>query len=82
MQAGGERSKTVILVKNLRSMPQETELREVFGKYGPLVRVLLPPHGITAIVEFQSLSEARMAFRKLVYRQVGDDHAGMFRSTW
>lgn len=66
-QAAGERSKTVILVKNLPVGTQGAELEEVFGVYGSLGRVLLPEGGVTAIVEFLEPTEAKRAFTKLAY---------------
>ncbi|XP_067406263.1 probable RNA-binding protein 19 isoform X2 [Emydura macquarii macquarii] len=66
-QAAGERSKTVILVKNLPAGTQVAELEEVFGPHGSLGRVLLPEGGITAIVEFLEPTEAKRAFTKLAY---------------
>lgn len=66
-----ERSKTVILVKNLPFSTCETELRDTFSKYGDLGRVVLPPAGITALVEFLEASEARKAFTTLAYTKVG-----------
>ncbi|NXJ13808.1 RBM19 protein, partial [Odontophorus gujanensis] len=66
-QAAGERSKTVILVKNLPANTSTAELEAVFGKYGSLGRVLLPTGGITAIVEFLEPAEAKQAFTKLAY---------------
>ncbi|CAG9761792.1 unnamed protein product [Ceutorhynchus assimilis] len=61
------RSKTVILVKNLPSRTEARELKEIFAKHGELGRIILPPSGITAIVEFLEPSEARKAFTKLAY---------------
>ncbi|XP_064024576.1 probable RNA-binding protein 19 isoform X2 [Pogoniulus pusillus] len=66
-QAAGERSKTVILVKNLPASTSAAELEDVFGKHGSLGRVLLPEGGITAIVEFLEPSEAKQAFSRLAY---------------
>uniref|UniRef100_A0A803YP77 RRM domain-containing protein n=1 Tax=Meleagris gallopavo TaxID=9103 RepID=A0A803YP77_MELGA len=66
-QAAGERSKTVILVKNLPATTSTAELEAVFGKHGSLGRVLLPAGGITAIVEFLEPTEAKQAFTKLAY---------------
>ncbi|CAH0391023.1 unnamed protein product [Bemisia tabaci] len=66
---GAKRSKTVILVKNLPAKTTVAELRELFGKFGVLSRVLLPLSGVTAIVEFVEPVEARDAFRKLAYRK-------------
>lgn len=62
-----KRSKTVILVKNLPEGTVANEIHSIFCKFGPLGRVVLPPSGITAIVEFLDPGEARAAFRKLAY---------------
>ncbi|XP_043571783.1 probable RNA-binding protein 19 isoform X1 [Chiloscyllium plagiosum] len=66
-QGVGKRSKTVILVKNIPVGTQAEELEKVFKKYGDLARVLLPPAGVTAIVEFLEPTEAKQAFTKLAY---------------
>lgn len=69
-QANAARSKTVILVKNLPAKTDVGELEFVFSPFGGLGRVLLPPSGITAIVEFLVPIEAKAAFTKLAYRKV------------
>ncbi|XP_047110139.1 probable RNA-binding protein 19 [Schistocerca piceifrons] len=61
------RSKTVILAKNLPAKTSLQEIKNLFGKYGELGRVILPPSGVTAIIEFLEPSEARTAFMKLAY---------------
>ncbi|XP_062999963.1 probable RNA-binding protein 19 [Elgaria multicarinata webbii] len=66
-QAAGERSKTVMLAKNLPAGTTGVELEETFGGYGSLGRVLLPEGGVTAIVEFLEPTEAKRAFTKLAY---------------
>ncbi|XP_063171945.1 probable RNA-binding protein 19 [Candoia aspera] len=66
-QAAGERSKTVILVKNLPAGTKAEELEDLFGTFGGLGRVLLPEGGVTAIVEFLEPTEAKKAFTKLAY---------------
>ncbi|KAJ8776427.1 hypothetical protein J1605_015450 [Eschrichtius robustus] len=66
-QAAAERSKTVILAKNLPAGTLVAELQETFGRFGSLGRVLLPEGGVTAIVEFLEPLEARKAFRHLAY---------------
>lgn len=71
LQAAAERSKTVILVKNLPAGTLAAELQETFGRFGSLGRVLLPEGGVTAIVEFLEPLEARRAFRHLAYSKVG-----------
>ncbi|XP_056631573.1 probable RNA-binding protein 19 [Diorhabda sublineata] len=62
-----KRSKTLILLKNLPSKTEVKEIREIFEKHGDVGRVILPPSGITAIVEFLEPSEAKKAFSKLAY---------------
>ncbi|KAK2708669.1 probable RNA-binding protein 19 [Artemia franciscana] len=62
-----ERSKCIMLAKNLPFGTTEGELREIFNKYGELGRLLLPPYGITAIIEYLNQTEAKLAFRKLAY---------------
>lgn len=70
LQAAAERSKTVILAKNLPAGTVAAELQEIFGQFGSLGRVLLPEGGVTAIVEFLEPLEARRAFRHLAYSKV------------
>ncbi|KAK9877154.1 hypothetical protein WA026_016897 [Henosepilachna vigintioctopunctata] len=62
-----KRSKTTILVKNLPSKTNVKEIRSIFEIYGIIGRIILPPSGITAIVEFVEASEARKAFTNLAY---------------
>ncbi|KAJ2727037.1 Multiple RNA-binding domain-containing protein 1 [Coemansia sp. Benny D115] len=69
---GRDRSDTVILVKNIPFSVDEDELRALFGKYGNLGRVLVPPTRTIAIVEFLEPSEARAAFRHLAYKRLKD----------
>ena len=70
MQAAGERSKTVMLVKNLPASTTREEIVELFSPSGRLGRVVLPSSGVTAVVEFQEPTEARSAFRSLAYTKV------------
>lgn len=66
-QASGQRSNSVLLVKNLPSGVQVGELEALFSPHGSLGRVLLPPSGLTAVVEFLEPTEAKRAFMKLAY---------------
>jgi len=66
-EAPKKRSNTIILVKNLPAQTKPSELREMFAKHGELVRIVMPPAGITALVEFLEPSEARKAFHALAY---------------
>lgn len=65
--AATERSRTTILVKNLPARTEPGELRQLFAKFGLLSRLVLPPWGVTALVEFLEPTEARAAFRHLAY---------------
>lgn len=62
-----KRSKTVILAKNLPADTHVSDLQPLFSKFGPLGRIILPPSGVTALIEFCDPSEARQAFKKLAY---------------
>ncbi|XP_061134863.1 probable RNA-binding protein 19 [Syngnathus typhle] len=66
-QAAAERSTTVMLVKNLPAGVTVSELEELFSTHGSLGRVLLPPPGLTALVEFLEPTEAKRAFTRLAY---------------
>jgi multiple RNA-binding domain-containing protein 1 len=63
-----ERSKTVILVKNIPFNSEESELSTMFSKFGSVNKVILPPTKTIALVEFLEPSEARKAFKALAYR--------------
>lgn len=62
-----KRSKSIILVKNLPFGTTEAELHSLFQPFGPIGRLILPPGGISALVEFTEPLNARTAFKKLVY---------------
>ena len=68
-----ERSKTVMLVKNLPSNTKESELKEMFAKAKvaeeSMKRFVMPEYGTAALVEFAERQEARDAFKKLAYRK-------------
>jgi len=60
----------VFLVKHLPAGTTTDELRELFDRYGTIGRLLLPPQGLTAIIEYIDATEARTAFRALAYTKV------------
>lgn len=62
-----KRSKTVILAKNLPAATEVKELSPIFSKFGPIARIVLPPSGVTALIEYCDPSEARQAFKKLAF---------------
>lgn len=66
-QSQPKRSKTVILAKNLPFGTEVAELHKLFSPFGSLNRIILPPAGISALVEFLEPPHAKTAFRKLAY---------------
>ncbi|XP_011187841.2 probable RNA-binding protein 19 [Zeugodacus cucurbitae] len=62
-----KRSKTIILAKNLPADTTVADLTPLFAKFGPIGRLVLPPSGVTALIEFCDPSEAKQAFKKLAY---------------
>jgi multiple RNA-binding domain-containing protein 1 len=67
-----ERGDTAILIKNFPYGMSLEELRKMFEEFGQVLRVLMPPMGTIAIVEFTQPSDARVAFGKLAYRRIKD----------
>ncbi|KAJ6560260.1 hypothetical protein B0H19DRAFT_945470 [Mycena capillaripes] len=66
------RSDTIILVKNIPYGTSVEQIRELFEPHGVLVRVLVPPAGTMAVVEFARADEAGVAFRAVAYRRLGN----------
>lgn len=67
-----ERGHLAILVKNFSYGTTGEDLRKLFEPFGQLTRVLMPPSGTIAIVEFTRPDEAQKAFKGLAYRKLGD----------
>ena len=67
-----KRGDTTILVKNLPAGMTLEELRKMFEEFGQVLRVLMPPIGTMAIVEFAQPTQARAAFGSLAYRRIKD----------
>ncbi|KAK0731433.1 hypothetical protein B0H67DRAFT_597319 [Lasiosphaeris hirsuta] len=61
-----QRGDTSILVKNIRNTSIE-ELRQLFEEHGTVLRVLMPPSGTTAIVQFAQPAHCRAAFTRKAY---------------
>uniref|UniRef100_A0A5S6R3M4 RRM domain-containing protein n=1 Tax=Trichuris muris TaxID=70415 RepID=A0A5S6R3M4_TRIMR len=64
-----QRNDHVILVKNIPAGTTVTELSDLFKKYGRLGRLVRPPHGLSAIVEFLDSRQAKTAFAELAFRR-------------
>lgn len=70
-QAGSTpRSKTTILVKNIPYGTAAADLEKLFGMHGEVSRLLIPPAGTMAVVEFEHAEEARKAFRGVSYKRM------------
>lgn len=67
-----KRSTTVILAKNLTANTEVRDIQPLFAKFGLIGRIVLPPSGVTALIEFLEPSEAKAAFRKLAYSKFKD----------
>ncbi|KFD51430.1 hypothetical protein M513_07643, partial [Trichuris suis] len=65
----GTRSDHVILVKNIPAGTTVAELGDLFKKYGRLGRIVRPPHGLCAIVEFLDGKRAKSAFNDLAFKR-------------
>ncbi|KAF7294209.1 hypothetical protein HMN09_01149300 [Mycena chlorophos] len=70
--ASRARSDTIILVKNIPYGTTATQIQELFEEHGELTRVLVPPAGTIAVVEFARSDEAGKAFRAIAYRRMGN----------
>ncbi|KAJ7506616.1 hypothetical protein B0H11DRAFT_237636 [Mycena galericulata] len=66
------RSDTIILVKNIPYGTTAEQIRELFEPHGALTRVLVPPAGTMAVVEFARADEASAGFRAVAYRRLGN----------
>jgi multiple RNA-binding domain-containing protein 1 len=70
-KTGRKRSDTTILVKNFPYGTKHDEIRDRFSSHGQIVRLLIPPSGTMALVEFAAASHGRAAFDALKYSRVG-----------
>ncbi|KAI1475605.1 hypothetical protein F4774DRAFT_274148 [Daldinia eschscholtzii] len=68
----GPRGDTAILVKNFSYGTTIEEIRTLFEELGQVLKVLMPPTGTIAIVQFAQAPQAKAAFAKLAYRRFKD----------
>jgi multiple RNA-binding domain-containing protein 1 len=66
------RGDTGILIKNFPYGTKSEELRDLLAGFGLIKRLLMPPAGIIAIVEYANAPEARAAFASLAYKRFKD----------
>lgn len=57
-----KRSDTIILVKNIPFQISEEKLKDTFGHFGQIDKVLVSPNKSICIVEFISPDDAKNAF--------------------
>jgi multiple RNA-binding domain-containing protein 1 len=69
---GRQRGDTTILVKNFPYGTSQTEIRAMFDSYGQITRLLIPPSGTMALVEFAQPAQGRAAFSSLKYSRIKD----------
>lgn len=63
------RGDTSILVKNFPHGTTVSELRTLFEEHGQVLKVLMPPAGTIAIVQFAQAPPAKSAYAKLAHRR-------------
>jgi multiple RNA-binding domain-containing protein 1 len=61
-----------ILAKNIPHGVTAEELRKMFEEHGTVTKFLMPPTGMTAIIEFSNVAQAKSAFMSLSYRKMKD----------
>lgn len=66
------RSDNVIIAKNFPYGTSHDELVLLFGGTDKVKRILLPPAGTIAFIEFHDSGQARAAFKRLAYRRFRD----------
>jgi len=67
-----DRGDLAILIKNFPYGTSVDELRMMFTEFGDITRMLMPPSGTIAIVEYAQIPQARAAFASLAYRKFKD----------
>ncbi|KAH3900887.1 RNA-binding ribosome biosynthesis protein MRD1 SCDLUD_002346 [Saccharomycodes ludwigii] len=67
-----KRDDSVLLVKNFPYGTTKENLAELFLPFGKLKRLLLPPAGTIAIVQYRDITSAKAAFTKLSYKRFKD----------
>eukprot|EP00834_Sanchytrium_tribonematis_P000481 NODE_9_length_64580_cov_1.431941.p8 type:complete len:625 gc:universal NODE_9_length_64580_cov_1.431941:41843-43717(+) len=64
------RSENTILIKNISPQIDSDKLISAFQAYGTLKRFLLPPSRNVAIVEFEKISDAKLAFKSNSFKPI------------
>jgi multiple RNA-binding domain-containing protein 1 len=61
-----------VLVKNIPHSARPDDIRQLFEEHGTVTKFLMPPAGMTAIVEMANPAQTALAFRALAYRKFKD----------
>lgn len=72
LKSSEKRDDRVLLVKNFPYGTTMEELGELFLPFGKLERILMPPAGTIAIIQYRDVPAARAAFTKLSYKRFKD----------
>nr|POE79785.1 multiple rna-binding domain-containing protein 1 [Quercus suber] len=65
-----QRGDTAILVKNIPSDCSRDELQRLFAQHGDIKRLLMPPSGVIAIVEYANAAQCKVAYGSLAYTRL------------
>lgn len=60
-------SRTAFLVKNLPARTTKKQVEGVFKSFGKILRLVVVPSGLLAVIEFSTASEARRAYNEVAY---------------
>ena len=69
-RSGCQRSKTVLLVKNIPYSTKEKDLNEIFSRYGSIVKLMISPFNTIAIIEYENSHQAKAAAKNLAYYKI------------
>lgn len=72
LKSPDQRDDCVILVKNFPYGTTREDIGELFLPFGKLERLLMPPAGTIAIVQYRDRTAARAAFTKLSFKRYKD----------
>ena len=60
----------MILVKNIPFNTKESDLKEVFERYGAIIKIQVSPFNTLAIVEYENEKQAKAAMKNLAYYKI------------
>jgi len=66
------KSPTTLLIKNIPFGTSDNVLRDMFAEHGEIVRLIIPPSGTIAVIDYDDSSSADSAVRHLSYKRVGN----------